>query len=97
MTRRFRIGQLVRIVRSPYPNKVGSIRTVIGFGGASDEWVPFGVAKYTPVTILGDASNRCGYIGYPDSYLAPYHEPGDFQSLAELLRSLKGVPAKEKA
>lgn len=97
---------MVRIVKAAdVADRVGSVARITSRlkrstcpGGAPHVagwcWCAEGLPEVHELDIVGYGGSP---VAYPPSYLEPYHEPGDFQSLAELLRSLKGVPAKEKA
>jgi hypothetical protein len=88
---RFRVGQVVRIIWSRSPLRVGVVTKIgmlsfpVAVGGRDARFN--GETAYS-LELRGDDGMPCIY---PASCLEPYHEPGDFATLSELLRGV--VPA----
>lgn len=93
---KFRVGQVVRIVRGA---RAGTITTVLS--PPVHPWCSLddcpGGCRHEHSAILAhrlDLQSLDGsgdLVGAPPSWLEPYHEPGDYTSLSELLRGV--VPA----
>lgn len=92
MAHSFRVGQMVRVVNGP---RKGAITTV-ATGLLRNKRVfdtACGITRRMDVhllTLVVDA-NPDWPITAPPAWLEPYHEPGDFKTLDELIRNV--VPA----
>ncbi len=96
---KFRVGQVVRVVRG---RSAGTVTTIVaevevcGNDSCSGGCPRLGGHPVVSGYAVDWPSQSGGLVGAPPHWFEPYHEPGDFQSLDELLRSVRGETVKER-
>lgn len=97
--KQFKVGDKVRIVRSPFPERVGTITTIVGGPmpmvldvGANSWHASYGVREGEPTWALDMKTiDGCGYVGYPTSHLEPFWDGKEPCSWEECLWRPKRV------
>lgn len=106
--RKFNVGDRVVIVKSPAPERIGTVATVVGGPEQPDalipEWRALGIRYGQDFYILDLPMLRAfsaetgGCVAYPPQFLEPYRpDHNERAEWTEELRKLCGVRVKETA
>lgn len=95
MTYSFRVGQSVRVIAGPRAGEVARVTSQLRvFGGHPSARVLRPGDLVHDIDLRSEFDPGLGVCARP-AWLEPYHEPGDYQTLDELLRGVVPAGVKE--